>query len=100
VKWCDNEKSEMLKKLFGGNENVDENERDAKEIIRKENGELVGSDSIVDGFKRMLMSRLRKKGFDASEYQLHAIIVLIITYYNLLVIVDFFLLKTTFIYLN
>ncbi|KAK2394173.1 hypothetical protein QL285_056034 [Trifolium repens] len=46
--WCDNEKSEMLKKLFGGNENVDENERDAKEIIRKEAkveiGELVGSD--------------------------------------------------------
>jgi hypothetical protein len=63
--WCDNEKSEMLKKFFGGNGNVDENERDAKEIIRKEAkveiGELVGSDSIVDGFKRILMSQLRKK---------------------------------------
>jgi hypothetical protein len=68
---CDNEKSEMLKKFFSGNGNVDENERDAKEIIRKEAkveiGELVGSDSIVDGFKRMLMSQLRKKGFDEGQ---------------------------------
>ncbi|MCI62690.1 hypothetical protein A2U01_0083947, partial [Trifolium medium] len=32
--WCDSEKSEMLKGLFGGNEDVDEDERDAKEMIR------------------------------------------------------------------
>ncbi|MCI22750.1 DUF506 family protein [Trifolium medium] len=70
--WCDDEKNEMLKELFGENEDVDEDERDAKEMIRKEVevaiGELGGSDSIVDGFKRGLMSRLRDKGFDAGEY--------------------------------
>ncbi|MCI31567.1 DUF506 family protein, partial [Trifolium medium] len=70
--WCDDEKNEMLKDLFGENEDVDEDERDVKEMIRKEVevaiGELVGSDSIVDGFKRRLMSQLREKGFDAGEY--------------------------------
>ncbi|GAU29884.1 hypothetical protein TSUD_379740 [Trifolium subterraneum] len=72
--WCDNEKSEMLKGLFGGNEDVDEDERDAKEIIRREVEiaiELVGNDSIDDGFKRRLMYRLREKGLDAGECQLH-----------------------------
>ncbi|WJX22894.1 hypothetical protein P8452_12158 [Trifolium repens] len=68
--WCDDEMSEMLKELFGGNEDVDEDEREAKEIIRKEVevaiGELVGSDSINDGFKRRLMSHLREKGFDVG----------------------------------
>ncbi|MCI85262.1 hypothetical protein A2U01_0106541, partial [Trifolium medium] len=34
--WCDNEKSEILKGLFGGNEDVEEDERDAKEMIRRE----------------------------------------------------------------
>ncbi|MCI11070.1 DUF506 family protein, partial [Trifolium medium] len=66
--WCDNEKSEMLKGLFGGNEDIDEDERDAKEMIRKEVEvaiELVESDSIDDGFKRRLMSQLREKGHDA-----------------------------------
>ncbi|GAU29885.1 hypothetical protein TSUD_379750 [Trifolium subterraneum] len=70
--WCDNEKSEMLNELFGGNEGVNEDERDAKEIIRKEVevaiGDIVKSDSIDDGFKRKLMSHLREKCFDAGEY--------------------------------
>jgi hypothetical protein len=74
--WCDNEKSEMLKGLFDGNEDVDEDERNAKELIRREvevaiEIEIVGSDSIDDGFKRRLMSRLREKGLDAGECQLH-----------------------------
>ncbi|WJX27245.1 hypothetical protein P8452_16089 [Trifolium repens] len=67
--WCDNEKSEMLKGLFDGNEDVDEDERDAKEMIRREVEvaiELVGSDSIDDGFKRRLMSQLREKDLDAG----------------------------------
>jgi hypothetical protein len=74
--WCDNEKSEMLKGLFDGNEDVDEDERDAKEMIRREVEvaiELVGSDSIDDGFKRRLMSQLREKDLDAGECQLHYI---------------------------
>jgi hypothetical protein len=74
--WCDNEKSEMLKGLFDGNEDVDEDERDAKELIRREVEvaiELVGSDSIDDGFKRRLMSQLREKDLDAGECQLHYI---------------------------
>jgi hypothetical protein len=79
--WCDDEKSEMLKELFGGNEDVDEDEREAKEIIRKEVeiaiGELVGCDSINDGFKRRLMSHLREKGFDVGECQLHATIIVL-----------------------
>jgi hypothetical protein len=68
--WCDNEKCEMLKGLFDGNEDVDEDERNAKEIIRREVEvaiELVGSDSIDDGFKRRLMSQLREKDLDAGE---------------------------------
>ncbi|KAK2351805.1 hypothetical protein QL285_014976 [Trifolium repens] len=67
--WCDNEKCEMLKGLFDGNEDVDEDERNAKEIIRREVEvaiELVGSDSIDDGFKRRLMSQLREKDLDAG----------------------------------
>jgi hypothetical protein len=74
--WCDNEKCEMLKGLFDGNEDVDEDERNAKEIIRREVEvaiELVGSDSIDDGFKRRLMSQLREKDLDAGECQLHYI---------------------------
>ncbi|MCH93069.1 DUF506 family protein, partial [Trifolium medium] len=66
--WCDNEKSEMLKGLFDGNEDVDEDERNAKEMIRREVEvaiEIVGSDLIDDGFKRQLMSQLREKGLDA-----------------------------------
>jgi hypothetical protein len=89
--WCDDEKSEMLKELFGGSEDVDEDERDAKEMIRKEVedaiGEHVGSNSINDGFKRKLVSHLREKGFDVGECQLHATnIVLLSTYYNLLIV--------------
>jgi len=70
--WCDSEKNEILKGLFGGNEDVDEDERDAKERIRREVEVaigLLGSDSFP-GFKRSLMSRLREKGFDAGEYSL------------------------------
>lgn len=69
----DFEKREMLKGLFGGNEE-DVDERDEKEKIRREVeiacGELVGNDSSFPDFKRWLMSRLRDKGFDAGEYYL------------------------------
>lgn len=69
--WYDSEKNEILKGLFGGNEDVvDEDEKDAKERIRREVElaiGLLGSDSFP-GFKRSLMSRLREKGFDAGEY--------------------------------
>jgi hypothetical protein len=70
--WCDSEKNEMLKGLFGGNEDVDEDEKDAKERIRREVEVaigLVGSDTdSFPGFKRSLMSQLREKGLDAGEY--------------------------------
>lgn len=67
----DLEKIEMLKSLFDGNKDVEENERDDKERIRREVeiaiGGLVGSDNSFHGFKRWLMTQLREKGFDAGE---------------------------------
>ncbi|CAL5183972.1 unnamed protein product [Lathyrus oleraceus] len=66
----DLEKIEMLKSLFDGNKDVEENERDDKERIRREVeiaiGGLVGSDNSFPGFKRWLMTQLREKGFDAG----------------------------------
>ncbi|XP_061340788.1 uncharacterized protein LOC133287239 [Gastrolobium bilobum] len=59
---------EMLQGLFAGNEVDDEDERDAKEKIRREVElacGLVGEYSLP-GFKRRLMSRLREIGFDAG----------------------------------
>ncbi|KAL2341355.1 hypothetical protein Fmac_009295 [Flemingia macrophylla] len=58
-------KREMLRSLFYGNKgDDDDDERDAKETIRREVEDasgFVGNDS-----KRRLMSRLREKGFDAG----------------------------------
>ncbi|XP_058728099.1 uncharacterized protein LOC131599869 [Vicia villosa] len=66
----DLEKIEMLKNLFNGNEDVEEDERDDKERIRREVevaiGGLVGSDTSFPGFKRWLMTQLREKDFDAG----------------------------------
>ncbi|CAK8531322.1 unnamed protein product [Lathyrus sativus] len=66
----DLEKVEMLKKLFDGNEDVEEDERDDKERIRREVeiaiGGLIGSDNSFPGFKRWLMTQLREKGYDAG----------------------------------
>ncbi|XP_058726655.1 uncharacterized protein LOC131598023 [Vicia villosa] len=66
----DLEKIEMLKNFLDGNEDVEEDERDDKERIRREVevaiGGLVGSDTSFPGFKRWLMSQLREKGFDAG----------------------------------
>ncbi|KAL5097473.1 hypothetical protein RYX36_001800 [Vicia faba] len=66
----DLEKIEMLKNLFDGNEDVEEDEKGDKEKIRREVeiaiGGLIGSDNSFPGFKRWLMTQLREKGFDAG----------------------------------
>ncbi|CAJ1962612.1 unnamed protein product [Sphenostylis stenocarpa] len=64
TEWSDSAKVEMLRSLFSGNEEDDDDERDAKEIIKREVEVacgVVGNDS-----KRQLMSQLREKGFDAG----------------------------------
>ncbi|XP_047163296.1 uncharacterized protein LOC124832985 [Vigna umbellata] len=58
------EKMEMLRSLFSGNEEDDEDERDAKERIRREVEVACGV--VGNNSKRHLMSRLREKGFDAG----------------------------------
>ncbi|XP_028791547.1 uncharacterized protein LOC114747393 [Neltuma alba] len=61
------EKKEKLKSLFEGIE-VDEDDRNVKENIRRQVEAVYGSvgDKSSPGFKRRLMTRLREKGFDAG----------------------------------
>ncbi|XP_057433013.1 uncharacterized protein LOC130725841 [Lotus japonicus] len=70
LEWSESEKREMLLGFFAGNEegDDDEDEREAKETIKGEVEFALGivGDSSVPGFKRLLMSRLREKGFDAG----------------------------------
>ncbi|XP_057434175.1 uncharacterized protein LOC130726871 [Lotus japonicus] len=69
LEWSESEKREMLQSFFAGSEEGDEkNERDAKETIRGEVEFALGivGNSSFPGFKRLLMSRLREKGFDAG----------------------------------
>jgi len=63
--WYDyEEKKDILKEIFGDGDDI------VKEKIRKEAElaiEIVGGDKSSPGFKRLVMSRLRERGFDAGN---------------------------------
>lgn len=66
----DNDKLETLKEIFAGGEGDDDDDA-CKEEIRREAElawSLVGEDTSLPGFKRLFMSRLRERGFDAGNY--------------------------------
>lgn len=64
--WYDySEKKEILQEIFG-----DADDDNVKEKIRREVEvaiELVAGDKSSPGFKRLVMSRLRERGFDAGN---------------------------------
>ncbi|CAK8564433.1 unnamed protein product [Lathyrus sativus] len=63
--WYDSEKKEILQEIFGD----DDDDYNVKEKIRREVEvaiELVAGDKSSPGFKRLVMSSLRERGFDAG----------------------------------
>lgn len=76
--WYDyEEKREILKEIFDDT---------VKEKIRREAElaiEVVGGDKSSPGFKRMVMSRLRERGFDAGNYLLTVYLCLIHSFVNI-----------------
>ncbi|XP_057426428.1 uncharacterized protein LOC130719840 [Lotus japonicus] len=64
----DNDKLETLKEIFAGGECDDDNDACREEIRREAElaWSLVGEDTSLPGFKRLFMSRLRERGFDAG----------------------------------
>lgn len=65
TEWSDSEKREMLQSfLYGKEDETDEDERDAKEKIRREVEVAFGL--VGNNYKRRLISLLREKGFDAG----------------------------------
>ncbi|MCI91828.1 DUF506 family protein, partial [Trifolium medium] len=64
--WNDySEKKEILQEIF------DAADDEVKEKIRREAElaiQLVAGDKTSPGFKRLVMSRLRERGFDAGNY--------------------------------
>jgi len=64
AEWSDLEKMEMLRNLLSENVEDDEDEREAKEKIRREVEAACGV--VGNNSKRQLMSQMREKGFDAG----------------------------------